>query len=162
MLTAAVREWQFDKLRKSVKVIGYVVQGIAQGDATTYRDGGTGWTVVEVMGHLVDFEAIFLERARLIVEQDNPDLPYYDPDELVIARNHNAQNLQGIYTRWVEHRATFLDYLAERDETAWERVGKHPRRGPLTLAQQLLLTGWHDINHLEQMTHILLEKKVSQ
>lgn len=158
MLTATMRQWQFDQLRKSVKVIGYVVQHTTQLDATTYHDGGQGWTALEVMGHLLDFEEVFLQRAKFTVEQDYPELPFPNPDELVRAGNYNSRNLQDVYTAWTQRRETLLRYLDGLNETDWERAGKHPTRGHLTLNSQLLVMVWHDMNHLEQVTHILTEK----
>ncbi|NJK81061.1 MAG: hypothetical protein HC876_18250 [Chloroflexaceae bacterium] len=59
-------------------ILGYIVGQTAPEVATTYRDGGAGWIVVEVMGHLLDFDTVFLERAMHTVEEDNPPL-YFPP-----------------------------------------------------------------------------------
>ena len=32
-------------------------------------------------------------------------------------------------------------------------------RGPFTLTDQLMLIEWHDLNHIEQIAKILLERK---
>ncbi len=162
MLNSTTRQWQFDQLQKAVDVLGYIVRQTLPTDATLYRDGGAGWTVNEVQGHLLDFEPILLERARLAVEQDVPDLPFPDPDQLVIAGKYNERALHEVHAEWAQQRQALIAYYAARHEADWERTAKHPRRGPLTLDDQLLLTVWHDLNHIEQITHILAGRKMAK
>jgi hypothetical protein len=149
-----IRQWQIDQMKKAVNTIGRLVETCSHTEATTIRDGGDGWTVLEVMGHLRDFEAVFLERARLTATQEMPELPFPDPVSLAIENDYNGGDLHETYVSWAgirnEHVA-FLETLAESD---WERPAKHPTRGAFTLTDQLLLTVWHDMNHIEQIAHI--------
>ena len=109
-----------------------------------------------------DYDAIFLERARITVEQDKPDLRdvyYPDPDELAQEKRYNEQDVQAVLDDWKGIRADFITYLKDRADSDWERPAKHPKRGDFTLHDQLFLTTWHDMNHMEQITRILAEKK---
>jgi len=154
-----VRNWQLDMLRKNLKVVGHIVENTSQADASTYRDGGDGWTVVEVVCHLRDWEILFLERARMTMTQEFPTLPNPNPTEAALEREYNTQNLQSVYAEWQRNRDLFLNFLDSIAETDWERAADHPVRGHFTLNDQLLLTAWHDVNHIEQITHILDERK---
>jgi hypothetical protein len=82
-----------------------------------------------------------------------------DPDAMALERSYNEQDLDTVYQEWVTHRETLLSYLAGLDEAAWARQGNHPRRGLMTVQDQLALTAWHDVNHLEQILHIVAEGK---
>jgi uncharacterized damage-inducible protein DinB len=157
---SVVRNWQIEQLQKNIKIIGRVVRGVTQQDASTYRDNGEGWTVLEVMCHLRDFEQLFLDRACMTVEQDTPDLPFPNPNEVAAQGNYMAQNLEAAYAEWVHRRESQLAYFASLKEDAWERTATHPVRGSVSLTDQMMLTVWHDNNHLEQMTKIIDEKKV--
>jgi uncharacterized damage-inducible protein DinB len=159
MLSPSIREWQIDQLHKAVQVVGAIVAQTAPADTTTYRDGGTGWTVQEVIGHLLDFETIFLQRARLTVEQNDPDLPAPDPDELVTQGNYNDRPLRTIFDGWVAQRRALVAYYAGRQAADWDRTATHPRRGRISLDEQLLLIVRHDLNHIEQMMHILADRR---
>jgi hypothetical protein len=158
---ATVRGWLLDGLRKNIKTMGYLLANISQTDATTYRDDGNGWTALEVVCHLRDYEALYFERSRLTVEQDSPPLPFPNQEDLAKERDYNTQNLQTAYNDWVQKRDAFLSFLESLDEAAWTRTAQHPKRGLMTLTDQLALTSWHDVNHIEQVARILNEKKSS-
>lgn len=154
-----IRGWQLEQLRKGLQIVKSVLSAISTQEARMFRDGGTGWTVLEVLCHLRDYESLFLERARLTVEQDAALLPNPDPNQLASERGYNQQDLQATYTDWVDQRNAFLTYLEGVEAAAWQRTGVHPRRGELSLEDQLTLIVWHDVNHIEQITRILAERK---
>ena len=156
---ATIRNWQIDQLRKSIPVIGSIIRSKSPEAMRTYRDGGDGWTTLEIMCHLRDFENVYLQRARLTLEQDNPDLPFPDPNQLVIDNRYNEQDIEAVYREWVEAREAYVTLLEGVDDEQGERPANHPTRGPFTLHDQLFLTVWHDTNHIEQMTRTLDEKK---
>ena len=157
---STIRGWHIDQLRKSLKMLDSILKPISPLDATTYRDGGAGWTVLEVLCHLRDYEDVFRERSTLTVEREFPDLPNPNPDEWAVERRYNEQDLRAVYSDWVNRRNGFLAYLEGLDESSWQRTANHPRRGSMSLQDQLTLTAWHDVNHIEQITRILAEKKV--
>ena len=154
-----IRDWQFDQLRKTPTVVGYLLQTSPTPDLTRYRDGGKGWTFLEVLCHLRDFETIFLERARLLMTQEYPDILHPDPDEMAAERRYNEQEPQAVYDEWVERREQFLSYLGDLEDDDWERAGRHPRRGRYSINDVLIVAAWHDTNHIEQMVRILDEKQ---
>lgn len=154
-----IREWQFNQMEWTVKSIEAILHRMPAEDLTRYRDGGDGWTVVEVLGHLRDFERVFLQRAQMTVDQDNPPLPFPDPDELAKKNNYQNQDWQDLIHNWHSERNAHLAYLRQRPESDWERPAQHPTRGLFTLHDQLFLANRHDALHLEQITKILAEKK---
>lgn len=150
-----IRNWQLDQLRRSPIILGHILETTPPEDTNTFRDGGDGWTVLEVVCHLHDFEALFLERARLTMEKDFPDLPDLDADQAVIDGNYRAQNLDLVYAEWRTRRDALLAFFAERSEEDWERPATHSSRGLFTLHDQLFLTAWHDNNHIDQIVKTL-------
>jgi uncharacterized damage-inducible protein DinB len=156
---STVRRWHFDQLRNSWKTVHYIVQTGSKSDFITYRDSGDGWTAAEVIGHLLDCERLFLERARLTVTYDNPDLPFPDQNEDVIKGRYNERDPQAILADWQQVRDEYLAYLSTIPDDAWEREGKHPKYAPFSLNDQLFLICWHDMIHVEQITRILTEKR---
>lgn len=155
-----LRSWQFDIMRKSIRIVGDIVNAASPEDATTYRDGGNGWTATEVMCHLRDSEILFQERARLTLEQNGSAQPGGNNDQIAIERRYNEQPIKTVYGEWVAQREAFLAFFEQLDEAQWTtNHSVHVRRGPMTLSDQLALTAWHDVNHIEQMTRTLAEKQ---
>lgn len=160
---ATIRAWHIDQMREALTVYRHIIINTTQADASTYRDGDDGWTVVAVMCHLRDFEAVFYERARLTLEHDQPDLPFPDPDVLASERDYAAQDLRMAYDAWAVKREAHLALLQAQHDAAnadllWERAAKHPTRGDFTLHDQLFLTVRHDMMHLAQMGKILAQR----
>jgi hypothetical protein len=154
-----IRDFYMQMLLKGLTPVQHLIQSVSQEDLTQWRDGGTGWTALEALCHLRDFEAVFIERATVTVEQEMPPLPFPNPDQLAVEGHYNQQDPVAVHAAWSDTRQQFLAYLRARSEADWARVGQHPTRGPLTLQDQLLLASWHDVNHLEQMTRTLLERR---
>lgn len=154
-----LRTWQYTQMENGLKTMTAFVRVTPSADLTSYKDGGTGWTVVQVLCHLRDFEAVFLERMRLMETQDNPALPFPQPDALAAEKAYADQNVHEVLREFAANRAAYLEYMKGLDESVWERKGIHPVRGEFTPHDQLFLTTHHDILHLEQMTRILAEKK---
>jgi uncharacterized damage-inducible protein DinB len=157
---STIRRWHFEQLRYSWKTVAYIVQTAPKDDLITCRDENEGWTAAEVIGHLLDCERLFLERARLTVTCDNPDLPFPDQNEDVIKGRYNERDPQAILAEWGQVRDDYLAYLATIPDEAWDREGKHPRYAPFSLNDQLFLICWHDMIHIGQITRILTEKRV--
>jgi hypothetical protein len=160
MQIETIRFWQLTQLELGIKSVEWIVRSAEQRALSEYRDSGEGWTVVEVIGHLRDFEQVYVQRAKLIVEQENPPLPFPDPDELVRSGRYNELSWRDLFDEWKQARATYLDYLRARVETDWERTAQHPTRGLFTLHDQLFLSTLHDSIHIEQISRILLEKRM--
>lgn len=155
-----IRKWQFDSIQKGPQVVKTILLLAAPESLNTYRDGGTGWTALEVLCHLRDLEQVFLERARLTMTREVPDLPMPDADQLAQERDYNHQQVWTVFDDWVANRVVTLDYFKALKEEDWERVGNHPRRGRMTLTDQLILLSWHDVNHVEQIAKILEQKRL--
>jgi hypothetical protein len=91
----------------------------------------------------------------MTVEQEMPDLPFPDPESMVIENDYNAGDLQATFAEWVSHRRDHVAFLEGAADDDWERPANHPTRGRFTLNDQLFLTVWHDLNHIEQISHVL-------
>jgi uncharacterized damage-inducible protein DinB len=155
-----IRGWQMNQLEFNAKSVEWLLRTGDPAALTQYRDGGSGWTALETLCHLRDFEKVFLDRLHLTVEQDNPTLPFPKPDDVAAERNYSGErDVNSVLAAWKANRVELLAYLKARGDDDWERPAVHPVRGVLTLNDQLALSTLHDTNHMEQMTRTLYEKK---
>ncbi len=141
--------------RYTVKTLEHIIKTASPKDLTTLRDGEEGWTVLEVLCHLRDFDEIFMARATSMIEQDNPHFAAYDHEAMVAERRYSEQNPQEVLESLSQHRATFLAFFEGLTEEQWQRFGTHPERGHFTLFDSVGQVGFHDSNHIEQITRIL-------
>ncbi|MBN1516567.1 DinB family protein [Candidatus Sumerlaeota bacterium] len=144
-----------EQLTCMLDIVQHIVESHPAEDLTTLREREGGWTVTEVVGHLLDCERLFLERAQLTVTQDSPMLPFPPQDEEVLKGRYNEREPMDIVNDWREAREKFLAFLKTIPEEDWEREGRHPQYPPFSLNDQLFLASWHDPLHIRQITRIL-------
>ena len=150
-----VQERHLLMMAKTCAILQNILHNLDAGHATSLRDGPQGWNTVEVLCHLRDFDTIFRERAALMLQQDNPALPAYDHEALVIERAYSKQNLHTVLAQLVASRQKSLEFFGALTEAQWNRPGLHAERGPITLNDIVVQFGMHDLDHIEQITRIL-------
>lgn len=152
---ATIRKWQFEELGRTIGIVRFLIQGIPAEDLHTYRDGGSGWTVAEVLCHLRDFDEIFVMRLRLTTEQENATIPPPTQDQWAVERKYNEQDVAQVLDVWSQNREALLAYMGGLSDSDWVKTVTHPVRGVMSATDQLLLMTWHDLNHVEQIVKIL-------
>ena len=123
---------------------------------TPYREGG--WTVRQVVHHLVDSHTNAAIRYRLAVTEDNPTIKPYD--QAAWAALDDARTapvppalavLEGLHDRW----ARLLRSLKDED---FSRTLQHPEDGPIDIDWMLQMYGWHGRHHTAHITGLRKEK----
>jgi hypothetical protein len=142
-------------MRLTCDTLGNVLAGVSQKTATTLRDGPAGWTTLEVVCHLRDFDGYFFDRAQRMLKGDYPLLMAYDHERIAIDSNYNAQHLQQAYADLRASREQFAQFFEGLTEGEWAMAGVHPEAGHWTMLNSLMQVSGHDITHLEQITRIL-------
>ena len=148
-----------DTMQLTMDSLNAILKELAQADAQKWRDGGDGWTVLEVVCHLRDYDRIFRERAAMILHEDNPTFLHYDHLALVVDNNYNEQSLTAVLHQLTMSRQETLTLFNNLEKSAWQRAGQHATMGEFTMFDLANHIGWHDVNHLEQITRIIAEKQ---
>ena len=153
-----IRNQQIAAIKKTVQIYGHILATVSQEAASTLRDQNdapNGWSALEVLCHVRDFDGFFYGRAVMIRNEANPQLPAYDHEALAIERRYNQQNLKQVYAELVESRQRFVEFFQSLTDDEWERAGIHPESGHFSLMDALMQVSSHDLTHLEQLTRIL-------
>lgn len=108
----------------------------------------------ELMGHLVDVDAVFRERAWLLLETDRPELPPAHPPRLDSARAYRSQPIAEILEAFHESRRQTLSLLRGLTYSAWHRRGHHELYGDIDLLHQGNWMINHEHAHLVEMAQI--------
>lgn len=113
----------------------------------------------ELVGHLADMDAVFRERAWLILETDKPELPPAHPPKLDAATVYRYQPIGMILEHYHKSRKQTLSLLRGLTKAAWHRTGFHELYGAIDLLHQGNWVVNHERGHLielAQMRHDLL------
>ena len=108
------------------------------------------FSLVELIGHMVDAQVVVFTRLRWILAQDAPPIPGYDQDDWVrISGYADADPLQLIDLLEGLERANISLWLQTPAEKR-VRVGMHNERGPESFGLTFLMLAGHELLHLEQ------------
>lgn len=113
----------------------------------------------EIAGHLADMDAVFRERAWLILETDRPELPPAHPPKLDAAARYQAQPIGTILDSYHNSRKQTITLLRGLTSAAWHRTGHHELYGGIDLLHQGNWVVQHERTHiiaLAQLRHDLL------
>jgi hypothetical protein len=142
------------RMRRTPDELARVVAG-HPGGALAQRPAPGAWSVAEVVCHLRDVEEFYLERVRLILGNDEPALPTFDPDRWAEERQYRRQDGAAAVAAFAARRRDTLAALEALRPEQWERAGLHARRGRMSVVR--IVHGWakHDDGHLEQIRRAL-------
>ena len=142
-------------LPKTPVILNVILRGVDQARAQSATDGPDGWSVLEVLCHLNDYEQIFNDRVRLILGSDLPLLPGYNQLELVKTNHYADQNFAEVFASYVSRRRALLALLRGLSPEQWNRRGVHSVWGEVTIVEQMSYVPTHDLNHIEQIIKAL-------
>ncbi len=124
-------------------------------DATTEdydrRPDPERFTIREVMGHLADWDGVWLERMSRIRDENNPFLPGYDEGQWAIDHNYAGMDVAEQLARLTEGRKKIVALLEGLSEEAWDRTGTHGELGTISIADLATLVIVHDGHHGRQI-----------
>ena len=149
------RERQISSMRLGCEILGHILRNVSADDARRLRDGPDGWSVIEIVCHLRDFDEIFHSRALMMLEADHPQLPAYDHEAMAIERDYQAESLADAYGALQASRARFAAFFEALTPAQWARGGVHPERDSFSMTDALMQVSAHDLDHLEQITRVL-------
>jgi DinB family protein len=119
------------------------------------RPDAKNWAAKEVVCHLRDVEALFMERFQMIAAMDEPKLTGPDPDRAATERQYIRNDVAEALAHFRRRREETVGYLRALPAAGWQRGAIHPVRGRFTMNDFLTLLAWHDGNHLDQLERAL-------
>jgi hypothetical protein len=124
---------------------------------TLRNEGGETWSAFDIVGHLIHGERTdWIERARMILQYG--ETRAFDPfDRLAQERASQGKSLGELLDEFARLRSQNLDVLRamKLHPGDFERRGRHPALGTVTLAQLLATWAVHDMTHLHQLSRVM-------
>jgi hypothetical protein len=115
------------------------------------------WSVVELLGHILDAEIVLAGRYRWVVAHDEPAILPYDQDLWVERLHHQADDPQEMLALFSSLRRANLALWARTPDEGRARVGVHGERGRESFDLMFRMLAGHDLFHLGQMRRTLAQ-----
>ncbi len=117
------------KLRRAVAGLSF--------QELTARPGPGKWSILEVVIHLTDSDAIAIDRMKRILTEDNPQLLYADETAYNERLFPHEQSLEYALTLFDLGRRQFARVLRQLPPEAFARAGTHNRKGRVTVGEMV-------------------------
>ena len=124
---------------------------------TVRNEGGKTWSPFDIVGHLIHGERTdWMARARIIL-QDGERRPFDPFDRLAQEQESEGKSLAQLLDEFARLRAENLDSLhaMNLEPSDFDRRGRHPALGVVTLSQLLATWAVHDMTHLHQLARVI-------
>jgi hypothetical protein len=148
------REERLARMQRTADDFAEAVKGQSE-TALSRRPDARNWSAKEVLCHMRDTEALFMERFQLIMAMDDPTLIGPDPDRWADERQYLRNDVGETLAAFRKRRDETLEFMRRLSPADWNRGGIHAVRGRLTLDAFATLMAWHDDNHLDQLRRAL-------
>lgn len=139
-----------ERYRRGAELVAVSITGAA-GAELDWAPGPGQWSIRKIVAHLADSETVVATRFRHVIAEDQPKLEAWDQnlwaDRLDYGRRKTSQALESFRRM----RAENYELLKDLPPEAFDRVGVHSERGPLTLRQLLQLNAEHAESHAAQL-----------
>ncbi len=111
-----------------------------------FRYASGKWSVKEVVGHLIDVERVFAQRALHFARRDRAPLPSMEQDDWVEAGRFNRRTLASLLDEFTTVRQATLAMFHGFDPEAWPRRGIASDVGFTVRSLPHIIAG-HEIHH---------------
>jgi hypothetical protein len=81
------------------------------------------WNIKEVVGHMIDCERVFIQRALFFARNNSGPLPGFEQDDFIAAANFNSQPFQDLINEYEFVRRSDLYFFRHLSREAWLREG---------------------------------------
>jgi uncharacterized damage-inducible protein DinB len=131
-----------------------LVRMLDQIPSDRYKDqlGEDRFSLIEMVAHLADWEAIFLDRLQQTVEQPGSMIQAYDETERSIEKKYAERDVHHEAQVFANRRRDTLDFIAGLSTEQFQLAARHSERGEQSVYEQLFVMMGHDIYHLEQVS----------
>lgn len=119
------------------------------------RESPDGWSVHQVLGHMLDTELVYGYRLRLTLLTEAPGFERFDQERWVERFESSAGDVATCLERLASMRGWHLDLIRSITASEALRTSSHSGRGVETVQRMVDLWAAHDLMHRAQIQRIL-------
>lgn len=113
------------------------------------------WSIVEIVGHLIDTEQLLRYRIIRMITLDHPAIIPYDQDAAVIRNGYQHADLHVLLRTLATERQTTLQTFKGLSPTQLARTGWHLEYGLWVVADVITYLAKHDSMHDQQIRNAI-------
>jgi hypothetical protein len=119
-------------------------------DEAVWRPAPDEWSAIEVAGHLVDAERLFMHRALVVARGDDTPWANFEPDLYVANGGFGERAIADVAAEFATVRTATLAFLRGLDTSAWSR------RAPASFSMRSVrafayTAAGHELHHLASL-----------
>lgn len=138
-------------LQATPETVRSLLQGV---DPTlhTWRPEADEWSINEIIGHLIECDHhCFSERIRLMLAEEEPEIPAVDVNTLAAQRSDNEESAFVLLDALAEQRITRINYLLSLSDEQMARTGHFKKHGVFRVSDFVYEWAYHDCDHIQQI-----------
>jgi uncharacterized damage-inducible protein DinB len=124
------------------------VAGLTRNEFLALPIPGT-WSIQQIVIHVLDADLVVTDRMKRTIAEENPTLMSFDESAWVKNLHYDEWSADDAVTIFELNRRNFAKLLRKLPEAAFERVGTHSEKGPMTLRQMIEMITSHARHHLK-------------
>ena len=139
-----------EKYEAGADILTKAIEGLTDAQLIARPIAGT-WNIREIILHLMDSDAVGVDRMKRVIAMPNPLLMSYDENAFMSLLDYSAVDIRDCIETFRLNRLQLVSVLKKLPKEAFQRSGIHSETGKQTLAQLLLKY----VHHLEgHMVHL--------
>jgi len=123
------------------------------------RPASDKWSVAEILAHLADAEIVIGWRMRSILGAPGTPIQAFDQNSWVASGHYDKRDPRKSIELHRVVREANLALLKSLTPEQWKQYGQHAERGQESIEHVVRMMAGHDVNHLQQIEHMLKPTK---
>ncbi len=141
------------QLRQTPETVAALLDGLDEARLNLPAHDG-GWSMRQVVSHLLDAEGVLLSRLNLMVANDNPVLESLAVFAWAADEANRPPTTAELFETYRESRRESLAILEALPPDGWWRSGQHQEFGEVTVLQQASYFSAHEQTHLASLVSL--------
>lgn len=145
-----------DRFAQGPELLAYAVQGLSE-EQLQARPGPGAWNIAEIVGHMVDSDAVGIDRMKRVIAEEGPTLLAYDENAWIDRLDSKSVPIDEALALFAANRKWMTRILRRCEPNDFARAGTHTERGRETLAE--LVSGY--VGHLDGHLKFVYAKRAN-
>ena len=117
-------------------------------ETLTYRPFHDKWSIKDYIAHLVKYQLVFLDRMKMILNEESPLIKPYKAEEDILFPEYQQRELLSLLETMRKDRIELIEFIKGLKKNDVSRVGIHGNYGILTITEWTEFFLLHEAHHI--------------